>query len=189
MAGLRHGLSPHAPYTTSPALLREAWHQAWRNHEFLCIHAAETPEETEMLLHGRGPLHDFLADMRVLPKNWKAPGLRPIPYLEQCGVLGAHTLLVHVNDATDEDLRILHHTQTHVVVCPGTHAYFGRGEFPLARLLSHGVRVLLGTDSLASNADLDMAREVRLATEFCPEIHPQMIEDLALIGHAGDYGV
>jgi cytosine/adenosine deaminase-related metal-dependent hydrolase len=175
------GLSPHAPYTTTPRLILSAQAQADRLGQWMCIHAAETREETEMILHGRGPLHDFLRDIGALPDDWSPAGLRPIPYLATLGALGPQTLLVHCNDIDDADIRIMATAGCHVVVCPGTHVFFAREEFPLARLLDAGIPVHLGTDSLASNKALDMAREVRLACELAPSIDPRRIEQMAMM--------
>ncbi|MBI1291159.1 amidohydrolase family protein [bacterium] len=184
--GAFHGLSPHAPYTVTPELFRLVADTARRRGQWLCIHAAEVAEETEMLRHGTGPMHDFLH--RWLPSGWKPPGLRPIELLYEQSCLGPGTLLAHCNDVTDSDIELIRRTETRVVVCPGTHVYFGRGAFPLARLLAAGVRCYLGTDSLASNEDLDMAREVRLAFELCEKRIPlEQLEELASAGRAVDF--
>jgi cytosine/adenosine deaminase-related metal-dependent hydrolase len=184
-ADLRHGLSPHAPYTTSEALLRGAAREVAARSEWLCIHAAETAEETEMMLHGSGPLHEFLAPF--LPAGWKPPGMRPIAWLAACGCLGPRTLLVHCNDLESDDVEAIRRSGAHAVVCPGTHVYFARGPFPLKRLLDAGIPVHLGTDSLASNADLDMEREVRLAVELSPGVDPEVIRSLALAPRAAGF--
>lgn len=184
-----YGLSPHAPYTTTEALLRAARREAGRRGQWLCIHAAETPEETELMLHGRGALCDFLHAAGALPPDWKAPAMRPVPWLAHCGVLGPRTLLVHLNDIDEEDIRLLRETQTRAVLCPGTHVYFGRGAFPLKRLLDAGIAVYLGTDSLASNESLDMRREVRLARELAPDVDARAIEALADWKRARDFGL
>jgi cytosine/adenosine deaminase-related metal-dependent hydrolase len=173
------GLSPHAPYTTTAPLLLSAHAEAARRREWLCIHAAETPEETAMMEKGSGPLRDFLSDVGALPPDWKPPRLRPIPYLATQGVLGPNTLLIHCNNIDERDLAILSQTKCHVVVCPGTHVYFGRGAFPLERLLAAGIPTHLGTDSLASNESLDMAREVELACELTPKVDSHRIAQLA----------
>lgn len=131
------------------------------------------------MLHGRGALHEFLRDRGLLPDGWRPPGLRPVPYLESCGVLGPNTLLAHLNEIDDVDLGILRRTQARAVVCPGTHVYFDRGRFPLEQLLAAGIRTFLGTDSLASNDVLDMRREVDLACELAPAVERGVIERLA----------
>ena len=177
--GVRIGISPHAPYSTTPELLRASAREAKARGMWLCIHAAETPDETAMMTGGRGELFDFLVAKRFLPEDWRPPGLRPVPYLEANGVLGPRTLLAHLNDIGDEDLAILRRTGTKAAVCPGTHVYFDRGPFPLARLLEAGVPVFLGTDSLASNEALDMEREIALAQELSPGVAPEVIEELA----------
>lgn len=176
------GLSPHAPYTTTAPLLRAAAREASRLGQWLCIHAAEDPSEREMLLRGKGSLRDFLAPH--LDPGWAPPGMGPIQWLDDCGCLGPRTLLVHCNDVDEEDIRLIARRGCSVVVCPGTHLYFGRGPFPLARLLEAGIPVYLGTDSLASNTDLDMAREVELAAELAPGVDQEVIGALALASRA-----
>lgn len=181
--GGRHGLSPHAPYTTSGPLLRAAAREAANRGQWLCIHAAETPEETEMMERGTGALREFLEI--VLPADWKPPGMRPIPWLDECGCLGPRTLLVHCNDIDEADIRLMRERKVSAVVCPGTHVYFDRGPFPLARLLEAGIPTFLGTDSLSSNEDLDMAREITLAAELSPGVPRDIIEQLASSARAG----
>jgi cytosine/adenosine deaminase-related metal-dependent hydrolase len=163
--GAWHALSPHAPYTVTRELLGLAAAASHSHGQWLCIHAAEVPEETEMLLHGTGPMRDFLH--RWLPPLWKPPGLCPIELLMESGCLGSRTLLAHCNDVSDSDIELIRRSGASVVVCPGTHVYFGRGAFPLERLLAAGIPTYLGTDSQASNEDLDMGREVRLAFDLC----------------------
>ncbi|MDX2176101.1 MAG: amidohydrolase family protein [Candidatus Sumerlaeia bacterium] len=174
----RHGLSPHAPYTITAPLLRAAVREARARGQWLCIHAAETVEETELLLRRRGPLADFLLEFH-LRAGWEHPGLRPVPWLAECGALGPRTLLAHCNDIDDEDIRLMRESGASAVVCPGTHAYFARGPFPLARLLEGGVRCYLGTDSLASNAALDMEREIALACDLSPGLDRDRVRELA----------
>lgn len=184
---LRHGLSPHAPYTVTEPLLRAAAWQARTTGQWLCIHAAETPQETELLLTGRGGLRQFLQPF--LPADWQAPKMRPIPWLDRTGVLGPRTLLVHCNDITAQEARLIRRRGCRVVVCPGTHVFFDRGPFPLQLLLEQGVPVYLGTDSLASNESLDMAREVRLAQELAPRVPKETIAALAAAQRAADFGL
>lgn len=179
--GQEPGLSPHAPYTITARLLAAAADEAARRGQWLCIHAAETPEETAMLLHGRGSLREFLGDARVLPPDWRAPGMRPVAWLAEHGGIGPRTLLVHCNDLDDRDVEIIRRLGASVVVCPGTHVYFDRGRLPLATLLGAGIPCYLGTDSLASNEALDMAREIRLAQELSPAALRGHIPELASV--------
>jgi cytosine/adenosine deaminase-related metal-dependent hydrolase len=65
-------------------------------------------------------------------------------------------------------------TQT-VVVCPRTHAAFGHPRHPFPEMLERGVRVALGTDSLASNPDLDILGEARFLRRHYPEVDPALV--------------
>jgi cytosine/adenosine deaminase-related metal-dependent hydrolase len=62
-------------------------------------------------------------------------------------------------------------TQT-VVVCPRTHSAFGHPHHPFPLM---NVRVALGTDSLASNPDLDILAEARFLRRHYPEVTPAKI--------------
>lgn len=183
------GISPHAPYSTQPLLLRGAAELARRRGQWLCIHAAETAEEVAMMRDGRGDLVDLFRSRGVLPPQWRHPGRRPVEWLAELGVLGPRTLLVHCNHLSGNEVDAIVRTGASVVVCPGTHVYFGRGEFPLARLLAAGVPVYLGTDSLASNEALDMHREIRLAAELSPGVPRATIEALARGHRAVAFGL
>ncbi len=180
------GLSPTAPYTTTRELMAGAVREAAARGRWLCIHAAETREETELLEHGRGPMRELL-ERPIAESGWTPPMMRPVPWLDACGALGPRTLLVHLNDVTEGEIALVASRGASAVVCPGTHAYFGRGEFPLRRLLEGGVRTYLGTDSLASNDALDMEREVRLACEFSPGLDPDRVRGLADAGRVRDF--
>lgn len=173
----RTGLSPHSPYTVCEPLLYQTGDQL--PGVPLCIHAAETQEEVDFLLQGTGPLRDFFDQLGALPPGWKAPKLRPIEYLDQCNLLTKKTLLVHCNHLAEHELQLIAKRGCSVVVCPGTHVYFERGEFPLKRLKDAGIPVFLGTDSLASNEVLSMAREIEMACELSPSVSKDWIRGLA----------
>ncbi len=181
---LLQGISPHAPYTTTEELLRYANREARFRHQWLCIHAAETLEEREMLLYGRGSLYEFLVGVGVLPVEWEPPETTPIRWLDQCGVLTSRTLLVHCNVIDEGEIEIIRDRGCRVVVCPGTHVYFHRGAFPLERLMRAGVPVYLGTDSLASNESLDMRRELSLAMHLSPYVSISNLESLISVDRA-----
>ena len=60
-----------------------------------------------------------------------------------------------------------------LVYCPRTHAAFGHAPHPFRHFLARGVRIALGTDSLASNPDLDLLAEAR----FLHRLHPDLPGD------------
>jgi cytosine/adenosine deaminase-related metal-dependent hydrolase len=83
-------------------------------------------------------------------------------------------LVIHGNYLTAGDLEIMAQLRDRlaIVYCPRTHAYFGHDPYPLAVMRRHGLRVALGTDSLASNPDLHVWREWVALVERHPDVHP-----------------
>ncbi|MBM3901258.1 MAG: amidohydrolase family protein [Verrucomicrobia bacterium] len=144
-AGL--GLSPHAPYSTLPALIEGTARQARAAGIRTTTHVAESHAESEMFLYRRGPMFSWLEPQR--PMDDCGIG-SPVQHLERHGLLGPDHIAVHANYLWDGDVERLARSGTHVVHCPTSHDYFGHQRFPLEPLRSAGVNLTLGTDSLAS---------------------------------------
>ncbi len=168
------GLSIHAPYSCHPDLLRAGAEWCHDENVPLCIHAAESPAETEFLVNGKlpaGRLATFLAKkLGILPDS--APGLRPIPYLAALGALDARPLLVHAVQVTDKDIALIADTGCAVVHCPRSNHRLACGRMPLERYLAAGVPVYLGTDSRTSSPDLDVQAEA----EFAQHLHTGLVD-------------
>jgi cytosine/adenosine deaminase-related metal-dependent hydrolase len=92
---------------------------------------------------------------------------------------------VHGNYLQPQDVTFLakHRESMSVVYCARTHAYFGHAPYPLAQRLAAGVAMALGTDSRASNPDLDMLNELRFVAEHHPAVSPATVLELGT--HAG----
>ena len=172
---LQVGLSIHAPYSCHPDLLRAgaAWCQA--EEVPLCIHAAESPAETELLLTGQiSNLNRFIVRLakmlHILPRT--VPRLRPIPYLAELGVLAARPLLVHAVQVTQADIRLIAGAGCGVVHCPRSNERLSCGRMPLACYLAAGAPVYFGTDSRASSPDLD----VRAEAAFANRLHAGLVD-------------
>jgi len=186
--------SGHALYSTSPENLR--WAQAVckdRSVPF-CLHLAELQGEVELLATGRGDLAALLAG-RVLPRDFRPPGCSPVAYAEVLGLLGPSTLAVHGVWLTDADRARLAATGTTVCLCPRSNAHIGVGTADAPTLVAAGVAVCLGTDSLASNDDLDLWNEVRCLLASHPDfplaaILPALTTTPArLLGRVHDLGL
>ncbi|MBI5385175.1 MAG: amidohydrolase family protein [Verrucomicrobia bacterium] len=141
------GLSPHAPYTTSPELLRRAAETARRRDWLLTTHVAESREEFDMFMHRRGALYDWMSGQRDVSQ---CGADSPVRHLARQGVLGRNFIAVHANYLADGDARLLAEHGVSVAHCPRSHGYFRHERFPIEPLLAEGVNVCLGTDSLAS---------------------------------------
>ena len=167
------GLSPHAPHTVCPALLEKAI----RQNVPIAMHLAETPEELQLLRHHTGPLLGMMrrADPEYDP-NSVLLGKRPIDYLHLLSA-APNVLIIHGNYLDDEELRFLaaHRETMSVVYCPRSHAYFRHVPYPLQKMLDCGVRVLLGTDSLASVPNLSLVEEMQFALQQHPGVSPDVV--------------
>jgi 5-methylthioadenosine/S-adenosylhomocysteine deaminase len=161
---LEVGLSPHAPYTVSRRLYRELARFARRNAMWTATHVAESRAEVELLERGSGSIaRAYKAAQLWKGRRWTAPGLRPAAYVAASGGLDHTTLAVHCVQLDDLDIATLAASGAAVAHCPRSNAWLQCGIAPVSELRTAGVRVGLGTDSLASNDSLDMFAEMRAA--------------------------
>jgi 5-methylthioadenosine/S-adenosylhomocysteine deaminase len=158
------GVSPHAPYTVSARLYREAARFARRAGLRLAAHVAESQAEVELLTQGTGSIAKAyrLAQMWT-GTRWSPPRVRPIAYVAATGLLAPDTLVIHAVQVNREEVNVLTAAGSPVAHCPRSNARLHCGIAPVAEFLAAGVPVGLGTDSLASNDSLDMFAEMRAA--------------------------
>ena len=154
----------HALYSTAPQVLQAA--KQWCNDHgrVFSLHLAEHEDEDESLLHGQGEFHAMLAQ-GLLPRDHEPPRIRPVPLADSLGLLDERTLAVHCVRVDDADMEILSRRRVTVCLCPRSNAYIGVGNAPWNAMRGKGLRICLGTDSLASNHDLDPWNEVRFLLE------------------------
>ncbi len=160
---VRVGVSPHAPYTVSDALFRATAAFAATQALPLAVHIAESTLESELVAHARGAFADGLRTRGIAVER---RARSPIALLEDLGVLGARALLIHCVRVDDADIATIVRHDSAVAHCPASNARLGHGVAPLAALLAAGVKVGLGTDSVASNDRQDILDEARLASLF-----------------------
>ncbi len=157
---VRAGVSPHAPYTVSPALF--AGVAAWLRDEPLpvAVHLAESPAEVRFVAEGEGPFADRLRERGIAV----APSARsPVALLAETGLLACRPLLIHAIHVDEADLALVADAGATIVHCPVSNAKLGHGIAPLERMLARGIAVGLGTDSVASNDRMDLLGEARQA--------------------------
>lgn len=186
----RIGISPHAPYSVSPPLIRELVSVASKRGMPVTMHLAESPEEIELLRDGKGPFQKLLEE-RGMWDLWAIPrGSLAMDYLRMM-TLAPRALLVHGNYLDQPSLAMMgrHAMAMSLVYCPRTHSYFGHPEYPLAEALSLGVRVCLGTDSRASNPDLSLLSEMREVGRRHPHVPVETILRMGTMSGAEALGV
>lgn len=160
---VRVGVSPHAPYTVSRNLFAATAALSRSESLPMAVHVAESAAEMLFVRDGAGPFADRLRarDIAVAPQAES-----PIALLEAAGVLAAKPLLIHVIQADDRDMERIADAGASIVHCPISNAKLGHGIAPLDRMLAHGIRTGLGTDSVASNDRMDLLGEARQASLF-----------------------
>lgn len=186
---VRAALAPHAPHTTSPALISAIATRARDERAPLSIHAAESAAEVTWLRDGTGPLADFYARRGLVDAGWDPPGVSPIAALERSGALGPRTLLVHAGHLADTDIELVLRSGATVVTCPRSNRYLGVPCAPVERLRAAGVRVALGTDSLASCPDLDPFAETAALRREHPGLAPAEALRIATLDGARALGI
>jgi 5-methylthioadenosine/S-adenosylhomocysteine deaminase len=136
-------MSPHAPYTCTPEFISQIVDKATELDLPIHIHMSETKWEVE--------------------QNVKDYGVRPVAHLENIGVFSRPTLVAHAVHLTDEEIDILAHYHVKVSHNIVSNLKLASGVAPLTKLLAKGVSVSLGTDSSASNNNLNLFEELKLA--------------------------
>ncbi|MCG3137093.1 MAG: 5'-deoxyadenosine deaminase [Phycisphaerae bacterium] len=183
------GLSPHAPYSVEENGFKKVIYHA-REHDLpVCTHLAETIEEIQFLQTGLGRFREMLETLGIWDERIPIPGITPIRWLCQMGLLGPDCLVAHGNYVDHEEIDLLCATGTSVAYCPRTHQHFQHEPYPLAELLGGGVNICLGTDSLASSPSLSILEEMINLHEQHPELPPELILQLGTINGARALGL
>lgn len=137
-------VAPHAPYTCPPEILKACTHLAMEFDVPLHTHLSETCIEVE--------------NMR------KEQGMPVIPYVKKQGLLEAKVIAAHCVCIDEGEIRTLKHTGAGVAHNPSSNMKLASGVAPVKKMLDQGLNVGIGTDGPASNNDLDMFEEMRLAS-------------------------
>jgi 5-methylthioadenosine/S-adenosylhomocysteine deaminase len=140
---IRTVFAPHAPYTVSDAPLQHVRVLADELDIGIHMHVHETAEETD--------------------KAVELTGKRPLARLHELGLIAPNMLAVHMTQLSAQEITDFAVAGGHVVHCPESNLKLASGLAPVQALAAAGVNVALGTDSAASNNDLDMISEMRIA--------------------------
>lgn len=190
----RVSVVPHAPYSVSPALFRAiaraAEREAWR----VSVHLAESAEELAFLQSGEGPFRRLIEDVGAWTDEWTPPRTSPLAYLERLGLLNERTLIVHGVHLTDDELSRLAARGATLVTCPRSNRWVGAGDPPLERFYASGVRLAIGTDSLASCPDLNVFSELARMRQLAPGVpasrllHSATLAGAQALGFGDEHG-
>ena len=135
--------APHAPYTVSDAPLEKIRMYADELDIPIHMHVHETAHEVDASV--------------------KQHGMRPLARLAKLGLLGPRLLAVHMTQLLPDEIKSLAQDNVSVIHCPESNLKLASGFCPVQTLVKAGVNVALGTDGAASNNNLDMLEEMRIA--------------------------
>jgi cytosine/adenosine deaminase-related metal-dependent hydrolase len=186
---IRYSLAAHAPYSVSPALFQSI-RQALRRDPFArcSVHLGESHAEAQFLRDGTGPWRKLLEDLGAWDPTWVAPGCGGAEYLDRMGFLGRRLLAVHGVQFGRQELERLRARDVTLVTCPRGSALTGAGKPPVVAFYGAGVRVAIGTDSLASVPDLNLFSELAELRRLAPELPARTLIESATINGARALG-
>jgi len=183
--GVRVVPAAHAPFSVSAELFTAIRDEVRRlAPPISSVHVGESPEEVTLLRTGQGPWRDRLRALGAWRDGWAPPGCGPADYLCDLGVLEPGVLAVHGVQLSDGELARLAAAGVTLVTCPRSNAWVGVGTPPIARFLAAGVRLALGTDSLASAPDLNLFSELAALRAVAPEVPARRLLAVATQGGA-----
>ena len=161
---VRVGVSPHAPYSVCDGLYKAV--AAWARAERLpiAVHIAEGTAETRLVRDADGEWAEYLVQQRGIPVSPR--GRSPVALLEACDLLGTQTLLIHCVHVDEGDIATIARHDCGVAHCPRSNAWFRHGASPIAALRAAGVRVGIGTDSVAVRDGMDVSIEAEASAQL-----------------------
>ncbi len=186
---LRAALAAHAPYSVAPLLFR-AIKQDLDRHPFarVSVHLGEACEEIELMRTGQGPWRSLWIAAGGWDPRWVAPGCGPAEFLERAGFLDPRVIAVHGVRLTAAELECLARHRVTLVTCPRSNLHTGAGQPPVEAFYAAGVPVAVGTDSLASNTDLNLFAELALLRRLAPGVRASALLQSATVTGARALG-
>jgi cytosine/adenosine deaminase-related metal-dependent hydrolase len=188
--GVRVVPAAHAPFSVSPELFAAIRDDVRRlPRPITSVHVGESPEEVQLLRDGTGPWRTRLQELGAWRDDWTAPGTGPGDYLCDLGLLGTGSLAVHGVQLTDRELERFAAAGVTLVTCPRSNVWVGVGAPPIARFVAAGLRLAMGTDSLASVPDLNLFAELAALRAIAPEVPARRLLHAATLGGAEALGL
>ncbi|MGB8252820.1 MAG: amidohydrolase family protein [Anaerolineaceae bacterium] len=136
-------IAPHSVYTTTPDILQRS---------------------AEMAIEFDIPLHTHISETALEVENMRdETGMPVVPYVKKQGLLEAKVLAAHCVHIDEGEIRTLVHANAGIAHNPSSNLKLASGIAPVKKMLDQGAKVGIGTDGPASNNDLDMFEELRLA--------------------------
>jgi cytosine/adenosine deaminase-related metal-dependent hydrolase len=185
----KYSLAAHAVYSTSAHVIQQAKEWCRARGRVFGMHVAEHEPEMEFLQTGGGFCRELLQSLGRWVEGWAPPGMSPVAYLDSLGVLDEKTLLVHGVHCSGSDWDRVASRGCTVCFCPRSNENIGAGRPDIGRAIRMGVPTALGTDSLASNVDLNLFAEAAFVLDRYPELGPDALIAMMTLGGARALGL
>ena len=156
---VRVSLAPHAPYSVSPALFMSIAGELRTRHHRASI-SGNRPRKSSSCATAAGRFGARWSRSARGTRTWTPPRCGPVEYIEKFGLLSERLLAVHGVQLSYRELAQLAAAGATLVTCPRSNRWVGAGSPPVERFYASGVRVAIGTDSLASVEDLNLFAEM-----------------------------
>jgi aminodeoxyfutalosine deaminase len=171
--GLKSSIVPHAPYSVSPKLLKHIYEYSYVKDSGLSMHNQETATEDEMFKEGKGELLETLQSFGEIYNDWKPSGFNSLPssvvHLPKCNRI----VLIHNTYTKTEDINWM---QLYTLLswwcfCPNANQYIENRLPDFQLFLDMGCKIVVGTDSYASNDSLSILDELKtISKNFQPHL-------------------
>jgi len=182
----RRSIVPHAPFSVSPALFQAIAKAA--GDLPVSVHLGESAEEMQFLRDGTGAWRELLGRIGAWNDRWDAPRCGPVEYLDRLGLVTRRLLAVHGTQLDTPDLSRLAAAGATLVTCPRSNQWTGAGTPPIESFYESGVRVAVGTDSLASVEDLNVFGELACVRNLAPGVPARRLLESATVAGAQALG-
>jgi cytosine/adenosine deaminase-related metal-dependent hydrolase len=180
--------APHTIYTTHPDAVKATLAEVRAQGAKTTVHLCEHPAERSFLLYGKGPFFDFATRMHLPIERFPVPRKGPVEVASDLGLLAPDVLLVHLTDVRSDELDKVALSGAPVVLCPRSNLYIEVKLPPLLEILKAGIVPALGTDSLASNASLDVLAEAKALADRFPSADKRVLVEMATAAGARALG-
>ncbi len=156
-------ITPHAPYSTSHALVQMIAEHASNKGMPLSIHNQESKEELSMYLSGSGAFIEMLYDFGINTAHWKTNAAGSMLSIAALVNRQTKMLWVHNTYTSEEELQSVLNMLPHsyFCLCPNANLYIENTLPDLSMMMAFKEHVCLGTDSLASNHSLSILSEMK----------------------------
>ncbi len=185
---LAASITPHAPYSVPPELMKLIYNWKENYPELFSIHNQETDAETKFFLDGTGDFKMLINDFFKLNSSevFHPSGKRSIDYLLQFLPKEKKTLLVHNTFTTEQEMKIVSEEFKNIFwcACPNANLYIENRLPDYTIWLQVKDKVCIGTDSLASNNSLCILDEIKTIQSNFPKIKTETLLGWATINGA-----